>query len=158
MDDLTQQSVLFVSLPWQGSSASLGAIPVRGAGAELSSWGRRGLALGAGEDAGAELRASFACSSGEEGAVRSISCPRSGGHWGKEEVSSSLCSCLLSPSFSCPSPSLSGFLLSVSRFPQQQGHKIHSLAFRSLMGRPSVCTVVLLLTYFCKAGIFPSKN
>lgn len=104
---------------------------------------------------------SFSCSSAGEGAVRNVSCPRPEGLRVKEEkVSSSLGSGLLSPTFPCPSPSLSpGFYcLSVSRFPQQRGHKIHSLAFRSLMGRPSVCTVVLLLTYFCKAGIFPSKN
>lgn len=43
-------------------------------------------------------------------------------------------------------------------FHSNKSIKITIWPLRSLMGRPSVCTVVLLLTYFCKAGIFSTKN
>jgi len=41
-------------------------------------------------------------------------------------------------------------------FHSNKSIKFSTWPLRSLMGRPSVCTVVLLLTYFCKAGIFPT--
>lgn len=41
-------------------------------------------------------------------------------------------------------------------FHSNKSMKFAIWSLRSLMGRPSVCTVVLLLTYFCKAGIFPT--
>lgn len=92
------------------------SVPVRAREEQETSWappGSRGLALWVcvSEDAGAELTArasgSLSCSPGKEGVVRNMSCPRSEGHWVKEGVSSSLGSGLLSPTFSCPSPSLS---------------------------------------------------
>lgn len=164
MDGDIQHSVLFVSpSPRREPPASPGAFPSPRSRGWAELWGRRGLALWS----WVRMRGWAHCQlsrqlfpqptrgRGREEYLR-ISCPSSEGHWVKEEVSRlrSPPSHILLP-FSFP---LSGFLLSGSRFPQQQGHKIHSLAFRSLMGRPSVCTVVLLLTYFCKAGIFPSKN
>lgn len=139
---------LWASAPWEPCSVRSWAELAPGAGG-LWPWGWAGCRGWAQGQLCRQLRRA---GSSEEPLVSQLRrTPREGEGFQQPLLVSPLSIISLPFSFS-----LSGFLLSVSRFPQQQGHKIHSLAFRSLMGRPSVCTVVLLLTYFCKAGIFPS--